>query len=288
MPRSRKFVIVFIILLFNLNIDAQCLVQGFPSSMPTNSTATFQIGPNLTEVSVHNYSSYPSNPGIDKDSNPSAGVAGVQFFQGSTVGYVHSGNTSGTYFIRIRTSNCDETISLDVSSLTPVTWISAPKAEKVNNHVAILWSVAQQVNNALFEIEHSMDGKAFQKIGELQGHGTYAEPKEYRHIHEAPAQGINYYRIKQVDYDGQFDYSEVSQVAFSADYKFTIFPNPTFDHIRIHLDSDSNFSIYDSTGKGVLSRLLIRGNSEISLTYLPHGIYFGKIDNGTPQKIIKW
>ena len=60
--------------------------------------------------------------------------------------------------------------------------------------------------------EHGTDAKSYTEIGEIKGDGTSSLEKHYNYIHEKPAIGINYYRIKQVDYDGKFSYSDIASV----------------------------------------------------------------------------
>ncbi len=76
----------------------------------------------------------------------------------------------------------------------------------------ITWSVSTQINNEKYIIEQSTDAKSYIEIGEIKGDGTSSLEKHYNYIHEKPAIGINYYRIKQVDYDGKFSYSDIASV----------------------------------------------------------------------------
>ncbi|ARS36602.1 hypothetical protein [Pontibacter actiniarum] len=98
------------------------------------------------------------------------------------------------------------------------------------NGVALQWSTASEENNSHFEVERSADGKQFEQIGSVQGHGTSSVMQRYRHLDSRPLPGQNYYRLKQVDYDGQFEYSKVIAVAtaegLAKQLQIMLSPNP--------------------------------------------------------------
>jgi len=67
------------------------------------------------------------------------------------------------------------------------------------------WEVASQLNNDYFVIEHSIDGYVWEEVDIIMGDGTTSEFMSYESIHEDPINGYNYYRLTQVDYDGQYE-----------------------------------------------------------------------------------
>lgn len=101
--------------------------------------------------------------------------------------------------------------------------------------VILDWSTATESNNKHFEVQFSTDGKAFKQIGIVAGVGTSYITQHYRFEHTAPAKGINYYRLKQVDYDGAFDYSNMVTVELDTNHKGTyrLFPNPVRERFTI-------------------------------------------------------
>ena len=81
---------------------------------------------------------------------------------------------------------------------------------KLEEHNIVLkWQTATETNNDKFEIEVSQDGQNFEKIGEVSGKGTTLEIQDYQSIIEGLNQGIHYFRLKQIDFDGQFSYSRI-------------------------------------------------------------------------------
>lgn len=99
--------------------------------------------------------------------------------------------------------------------------------------IELNWKTATELNNDYFSIQKSTNGKDFQEIATEQGAGTTYEAQSYSVIDERPTNGINYYRLKQIDYDGQFAFSEVISVDFRADTDISIAPNPVKDRLNI-------------------------------------------------------
>lgn len=83
-----------------------------------------------------------------------------------------------------------------------------PEAEGV----ALRWETASELNNELFEVQHSADGRQFRVLGEVPGAGTTLLTQQYDYLHQTPQPGSNYYRLRQVDYDGRYEYSPVRVV----------------------------------------------------------------------------
>ena len=67
------------------------------------------------------------------------------------------------------------------------------------------WEVASQLNNDYFIVEHSIDGYVWEEVDIIMGDGTTSKFMTYETIHENPINGYNYYRLTQVDYDGQYE-----------------------------------------------------------------------------------
>lgn len=80
------------------------------------------------------------------------------------------------------------------------------KAKTENGKVVTEWATIQEENNDFFTIERSTDGKTFQKVGVVEGAGNSSSELTYSFIDESPLAGTSYYRLKQTDYDGKFEY----------------------------------------------------------------------------------
>ncbi|MBS1617064.1 MAG: hypothetical protein JST76_00990 [Bacteroidetes bacterium] len=106
-------------------------------------------------------------------------------------------------------------------------------AEKKDERSAIVkWATASEINNDHFEVERSADAQQWTRIGTVPGAGNSNDHLDYSLDDNDPLPGINYYRLKQVDYDGQYEYSDIAEVEFSGEEGIhsatvmTIYPNP--------------------------------------------------------------
>ncbi len=154
----------------------------------------------------------------------------------------------------------------------PVTWSSTPIAKIKNNQTHLSWLVANQINNDKYIIEHSKYGRDFSPIGEMEGDGTTNETKHYEYIHTSPSIGINYYRIKQVDYDGQYSYSDIASVRYDGNIETNIYPNPATSDITITTTEPTSVQIMDVYGRLLLNRDISEDQNTINLSEIPTGI----------------
>ena len=154
----------------------------------------------------------------------------------------------------------------------------------VNENVLLEWETASEENNDLFEIEHSRDGVQFEIIGSVIGAGTTGRIQTYEFWHNQPQLGSNYYRLKQVDFDGAFEHSEIRVVNFEpAGVNVTVYPNPATNNINVGIldnTSENSIQLFNSTGRLVLQRNMApHSNKEVlQVSSLPRGIYLIKVD----------
>lgn len=110
------------------------------------------------------------------------------------------------------------------------------EAQPKNNMVELAWTTATELNNDFFQIEHSRDGIQFFPVGKVKGEGTTTETIHYNFMHRQPIAGTNYYRLKQVDFDGAFEYSDIVVAEISnRSGGIRIFPNPTVNKAVIQM-----------------------------------------------------
>lgn len=186
-----------------------------------------------------------------------------------------------------------------VNSL-PVGWLSI-KATKLNNiSHRINWVTGSEVNNHYFEIERSFDGKIFENIGKVKGNGNSRTVQHYQYISEGQdLEGKDvYYRIKQVDYDGKFTYSQIVQVIYQPEEELQI-TNP-FD-VAPTLWYNGNHAVavivYDVTGKQIAEIFFNEGELSSGKTLsmfneLKAGTYFLQLRSTnrilSSKKVIKF
>lgn len=151
------------------------------------------------------------------------------------------------------------------------------KATPQNNSIQLNWQTAMEQNNSHFEIEKSIDGKEFSNIGMIEGFGTTTDIQDYTFIDENPVHGQNYYRLKQVDFDGDFEYSEIVTAEFSKRNTASFYPNPTKDELTIESDISTtvNIQIYNLQGQLVkqFTDIQLDEQHQVNLSDLNSGIY---------------
>ena len=226
--------------------------------------------------------------------------------QGGADEWVHlGGNSSGTpssanvvstvtlgFSEKILTSGAEAAIPL------PVELVSFT-GSSVKTGILLEWSTASEIENDYFEILRSIDGENFEVIGEVDGNGNSTELIEYEFLDRNPLGGANYYRLRQVDFDGDFEFSPVIRVDVEAgaNASVTLYPNPVgnqpFNLLLEGYQSEGINGIYilHSTDGRIIERDKIDSrNTELSLDGEPEGLYFLKVHIGSKyynMKIIK-
>jgi Secretion system C-terminal sorting domain len=147
------------------------------------------------------------------------------------------------------------------------------KAEDKGGKIQLNWTTANEINNAYFDIEHSSDSKIFNKIGQVKGAGTVNTKQYYSFLSEKPLNGINYYRLKQVDFDGKTDYSNIISIQQKGKSKVKIYPSVTSGELKI--EGTDNFVVFNTNGQTVLSQSS-KNERTFNLSNLASGIYIVK------------
>jgi 1,4-alpha-glucan branching enzyme len=150
---------------------------------------------------------------------------------------------------------------------------------------ALAWQTASERNNSHFNIERSFDGKNYINIGQIKGNGNSNKVNNYNFTDRNVPNGLVYYRLKQVDFDGKETLSNTVSLAFgNAKNAVLVFPNPTSDKIFIQNASDTDGTSRGNREGGILTDNLgrvivnyVKLPQEISLQTLPSGVYFLKI-----------
>lgn len=156
----------------------------------------------------------------------------------------------------------------------PVEWLDKPRAKLVNGDVHINWFTSSEVFNDRFEIEHSLDAKNYSKIGNVNGTGNSSVTNRYKFIHPNAPAGLNYYRIKQIDYDGKFEYSPNLSILVKERIPFSLFPNPANERVILKGES-SDYLVYLFNGSGTKMATFDFTGSElkIDLSKFKTGLY---------------
>jgi hypothetical protein len=148
------------------------------------------------------------------------------------------------------------------------------------------WATASENDNDYFSIERSADGRAFESIGEVKGAGNTTIGQKYEFNDNRPLKGINYYRLKQVDFDGYSAYSMVRSIKNGGNIKASIFPSiiesgtTALLSIESEEEGDSNYFVYSTTGQLLLQQNIQvqkgRNTYDLNIADLPQGVYILK------------
>lgn len=106
----------------------------------------------------------------------------------------------------------------------------------------------------------------------MAGDGTNNETKHYEYTHTSPSIGINYYRIKQVDYDGKHSYSDIASVIYDGGGETNIYPNPATSEVTISTKVPTSVQVMDLYGRVLIKQDISEGQNTINLSELPSGI----------------
>ena len=162
----------------------------------------------------------------------------------------------------------------------------------LQDKIQLSWQTASEYNNSGFEIEHGNDARNWTTIDFVKGEGTTFEQQSYSLIHSSPHQGLNYYRLKQLDFDGQFTYSPIISVNHQSDLShISLFPNPVRHVVTLHLQTDFTgkgaVHLYGPLGQLVQRHMFlgegIKTNYSFDLDGLAAGVYLAIVQIG-PKK----
>jgi len=178
-----------------------------------------------------------------------------------------------------------DNIEVDGTAAMPVELTSFTAKPATKRSVMLEWATASEDNNDYFAIEHSRNGVDFTEVDYVQGAGTSLVPQSYTYLHEQPAKGSNYYRLKQMDYDGAFSYSPVEVVNLQADKRLVVTPTLASQHIQVSVSEEVSeqgglLQVFDLSGRQVISTSL-NGDvrQQINISELPDGHYFLRLSS---------
>ncbi len=181
--------------------------------------------------------------------------------------------------------------TINLNNPLPVTFLNF-SGSCDNGKVTMGWQTGAELNNNFFEVEKSDDANNWASIATVKGN---SESKTYAYTDERPNAVISYYRIKQVDVDGKFSYSQTVYVmSCGADKQSVlIYPNPTSSGVYIsteHTD-DMDYELYDMKGAMISHGKLQAGATYVNMAGLAAAPYYLKVKQNNIElnnfKIIK-
>lgn len=212
---------------------------------------------------------------------------------------------TSTFYVQDSTCQAGPRDSITINTMScgplPITLLYFDAFQHGNN-VKTEWTTTSEINNDYFTIQRSLDGTHFESIGILEGAGNSTEVLHYQFIDKTLnttlfSSNIVYYRLKQTDFDGQYEYFDIKAVDFKISTSLEniqIYPNPTSGELFIRLDNEqwnkATIELTDNLGKKIDLNINTQMNKIKLNNDLPKGIYYLKVQlesRSVVKKIIK-
>ncbi|MFM2117838.1 MAG: hypothetical protein RL316_1028 [Bacteroidota bacterium] len=206
------------------------------------------------------------------------GASSAAYFTIGSDFYIAGGWGNGAFLLN--------TLQRGTTTLTPlpVNWLSFT-GRPVHGAVELNWSTASEQNNTHFEVERSADALQFSKIGRVNSSTNPIVRNDYQYLDQSPIPARSFYRLKQVDLDGNFSYSSIIQINGELATGISTWVIPGANRLAVvipqSLQGVSELFIYDATGRTLLRQQMLPGRSEINLSGVASGgVYFIKMIKG--------
>jgi hypothetical protein len=214
------------------------------------------------------------------DVGPELVVANAPGHANFQLGFFFSGNAFNINWFDIDDVCVDGVVPVELTAFT---------ASVNGRNVTLNWTTATETNNQGFEIERN-SGNGFQNVGYVAGFGTSTEPHSYSFLDASLSEGTHSYRLKQLDFDGTFEYFDAIEVDIAIPDVFALaqnYPNPFNPSTKIDfslaVDSRVSLKVFDILGQEVANLVntnLAAGshNVDFNASLLNSGVYFYRIE----------
>lgn len=301
-----------------------------------NTGSTIQLANSSTIVDVNNDDGVPVIGPRVVENNPSFHFSGLYYIRsnGGTPGIPNDdtydytlnrlvmANASGSYILGQKyTINCDAlnpanscsigllfgpaSLQYDMSNdfygfahstTLPVSLVQFIASENADGSNKLSWSTAQEVNAGSFEVERSADQGSWDAIGTVKAKGNSSITTNYTYIDQFPLAGNNYYRLKMIDLDGKFKYSNTVLVSSAKDTRpLVVYQNPWVDQIRVKVNVNKTqtltLTVSDMIGKTYLKQSYNAQAGDNYINLAPagaaSGMYILHIQGTTYEQTVK-
>lgn len=201
------------------------------------------------------------------------------------------------HFNELGYGSFDSPYCLDLNgSVLPVEWLHF-SAKAQNKNVLLAWQVAEETNTSHYEVQASETGQTWETIGEVvaKNNATMA----YTFLDEHPVEGINYYRIREVEHQGSYSFSKIESVYFgNAGQPIYVYPNPTTGALTVEAPFNTSekvtVEVFDALGRLVVQQILNPEGqgfeTQLELKDMADGVYTLRMDDGesiTTERVVK-
>ncbi len=164
--------------------------------------------------------------------------------------------------------------------------------EELEGSIKLNWETESETNNAGFEVqwkpENNQLNEEWKTLNFIEGNFNSNSLQEYSYTHASPSKRNNYYRLKQVDQDGGFQYSDIIKISIEDDTRFNFFPNPAYTEINITFDKyqgEGEVEIFDLLGNRILSQIFSNNPAVLNIENLTGGVYYLSWKNGINEEV---
>jgi uncharacterized repeat protein (TIGR01451 family) len=205
----------------------------------------------------------------------------------------------GTYPVTITTVDAKggittQAVELRIGSVPLAVQLTHFEAEAIGCDARLSWTTAQEVDNAGFFVERSIDGTSFEQLDFVAGAGTSVQLQRYPYLDAGVGRqhpGTVYYRLRQVELNGSATYSSVRALTFAPEAP-GLFPNPAQAHTTLNLsalpEGIYSVALLDMTGRALQAYALAGGRAhELTLDQLPTGAYIVVVRSGSLQLVYR-
>jgi hypothetical protein len=172
-------------------------------------------------------------------------------------------------------------IGLNVDNILPVTLSAFDATVTGIQQVTLNWVTESEVNSSYFDVERSPNASDWTFIGKRIGQGTTTATTNYTLVDEQVPAGVHYYRLKQVDFNGAYAYSEVVSATMRSAGALSFSPNPANDQLNVPAGVELRIS--DLTGKTLLYTQT--NSNTLDISSLPAGFYMVEMWNGEDRSV---
>ncbi len=256
-------------LVYRITTGGTATVTNIPNSSGAHFFRIVKAG---TQYSAF-YGNTVTGPWTAMINNVDLGFGTQQFYIGMGVSISTLGSTS--------TSVATFDNLTENTGTLPIQLVNFTATNVLNQYVSLSWQTSMEENNDHFDVERSTDGSNYVKITTVKAVGNSSTLQSYAAVDNTPANGINFYKLKQVDIDNRYSYSPVVTVRFGAGIGPVIYPNPVISSFNAVAGSDPilEMVLYNLQGKAVV---FVLGNNNgdqnmVNISNLASGIYILKV-----------
>ena len=163
---------------------------------------------------------------------------------------------------------------------------------KEGSKVRLRWATSTERNNASFVVQRRTPASGWVAIGSVPGSGNSNSVRNYSFADEQPANGVNLYRLQQVDTDGTARFSDQRRIDFSATNSVVVYPVPVLNSFTLDLASAGQYlnteaQVVDASGKTAFRFRITNVKQQVPVSHLTSGVYFIRLADGTSYRFNK-